>query len=98
LLEPTKVKRALEAGAAVDGECSGSTALAYVVRQGPGFWGQKADILTMLLEAGADPDPKLYPGSSYTAISFCADALEGCAAALLPQLKEAAAARAARKP
>lgn len=98
LLEPTKVKRALEAGAAVDGECSGSTALAYVVRQGPGFWGQKTDVLALLLAAGADPDPKLYPGSSYTAMSFCAESLPGCPEALLPLLKDAAAARAARKP
>ena len=98
LLEPTKVRRALEAGAAVDGECSGSTALAYVVRQGPGFWSQKTDILALLLAAGADPDPKLYPGSTYTAMSFCAESLPGCPEALLPQLKDAAAARAARKP
>ena len=98
LLEPTKVRRALESGAAVDGECSGSTALAYVVRQGPGFWSPKTDILTLLLAAGADPDPKLYPGSSFTAISFCAESLPGCPDALLPLLKDAAAARAARKP
>lgn len=98
LLEPTKVKRALEAGAKVDGECSGSTALAYVVRQGPGFWGQKTDLLNLLLAAGADPDPKLYPGSKFTAMSFCAESLPGCAETLLPLLRDAAAARAARKP
>jgi hypothetical protein len=42
----------------------------------------------VLLAAGANPDPKLYPGSSYTAMSFCAESLPGCAEALLPTLKE----------
>ena len=98
LLDASKVRRALDAGAAVDGECSGSTPLAYVVRQGVGLWNLKTDVLEMLLAAGADPDPKLYPGSTYTAMSFCAEALKGCPEALLPMLKEAAAARAARKP
>lgn len=98
LLDASKVRRALEAGAAVDGDCSGSTPLAYVVRQGPGLWNMKTDLLAVLLAAGADPDPRLYPGSSYTAMSFCADALKGCEETLLPLLKDAAAARAARKP
>ena len=88
LLDESKVRRALEAGADVDSECSGSTALAYVVRQGPGFYNIKRDILALLLAAGANPDPKLYPGSSYTAMSFCAESLPGCAEALLPTLKE----------
>jgi hypothetical protein len=98
LLDASKVRRALEAGAAVDGECSGSTPLAYVVRQGPGLWSMKTDLLAVLLAAGADPDPKLYPGSSFTAMSFCAESLKGCEETLLPLLKEAAATRAARKP
>ena len=98
LLEASKVRRALEAGAAVDGECSGSTALAYVVRQGPGLWNLKTDLVATLLAAGADPDPLLYPRSSDTAMSFCAEALPGCPEALLPMLKDAAAARAAAKP
>ncbi len=88
LLDESKIRRALEAGADVDSECSGSTALAYVVRQGPGFFNLKRDILAVLLAAGANPDPKLYPGSSYTAMSFCAESLPGCAEALLPTLKE----------
>ena len=88
LLDESKIRRALEAGADVDSECSGSTALAYVVRQGPGFYNIKRDILTVLLAAGANPDPKLYPGSSYTAMSFCAESLPGCADTLLPILKE----------
>ena len=88
LLDESKIRRALEAGADVDSECSGSTALAFVVRQGPGFYNIKRDILALLLAAGANPDPKLYPGSSYTAMSFCAESLPGCAEALLPTLKE----------
>ncbi len=88
LLDESKIRRAIEAGADVDSECSGSTALAFVVRQGPGFFNIKRDILAVLLQAGANPDPKLYPGSSYTAISFCAEALPGCADTLLPVLKE----------
>ena len=95
LLDESKIRRALEAGAEVDSECSGSTALAYVVRQGPGFFSIKRDILALLLAAGANPDPKLYPGSSYTAMSFCAESLPGCAEALLPTLKEYAKPAAA---
>lgn len=94
LLDESKIRRAIEAGADVDSECSGSTALAFVVRQGPGFFDIKRDILTLLLSAGADPDPRLYPGSSYTAISFCAEALPGCADTLLPILKEYASMKA----
>ena len=98
LLEESKIRRALDAGAKVDGDCSGSTALAYVVRQGPGLWEMKTGVVRMLLDAGADPDPKLYPGSTYTAMSFCAEGLPGCEIHLLPMLEEAAAARAAAKP
>ena len=71
----------------------GSTALAFVVRQGPGFYERKRPILQALLEAGAAPNPKLYPGSSYTAITFCAEALPGCQNALLPLLNTYAVRR-----
>lgn len=98
LLDEAKIRRALEAGADVDSECSGSTALAYVVRQGSGFYNLKRDILVVLLAAGANPDPKLYPGSSYTAMSFCAQSLPGCAEALLPTLKEHAGKAPATAP
>jgi len=93
LLDVEGVRKALEAGAAVDGECSGSTALAFVVRQGPGFYERKRPMLQALLEAGAAPNPKLYPGSSYTAMSFCAEALPGCQDALLPMLNTYAVRR-----
>ena len=93
LLDAERVRQALEAGASVDGECSGSTALAFVVRQGPGFYERKRPILQALLEAGAAPNPKLYPGSSYTAITFCAEALPGCQNALLPLLNTYAVRR-----
>ena len=93
LLNVERVRQALEAGAAVDGECSGSTALAFVVRQGPGFYERKRPILQALLEAGAAPNPKLYPGSSYTAMTFCAEALPGCQDALLPMLNTYAVRR-----
>ena len=39
-----------QAGAAVDGECSGSTTLAFVVRQGPGFYERKRPMLQALLQ------------------------------------------------
>lgn len=93
LLDVERVRGALAAGAAVDGECSGSTALAFVVRQGPGFYERKRPILQALLEAGAAPNPKLYPGSSYTAMTFCAEALPGCQDALLPMLNAYAVRR-----
>lgn len=93
LLDVERVREALAAGAAVDGECSGSTALAFLVRQGPGFYERKRPILQALLEAGAAPNPKLYPGSSYTAMSFCAEALPGCQDALLPMLNTHAVRR-----
>lgn len=93
LLDVERVRQALEAGAVVDGECSGSTPLAFLVRQGPGFFDRKRPILLALLEAGAAPDPKLYPGSSYTAMTFCAEALPGCQVALLPTLNTYAVRR-----
>ena len=93
LLDLERVRQALDAGAAADGECAGSTALAFVVRQGPGFFERKTPILAALLDAGAAPDPKLYPGSSYTAMSFCSESLPGCSSTLLPLLTEAAQRR-----
>ncbi len=93
LLDVDRVRESLAAGAAVDGDCSGSTALAFLVRQGPGFFERKRPILQALLEAGAAPDPKLYPGSSYTAMTFCAEALPGCQNALLPMLNAYAVRR-----
>jgi hypothetical protein len=94
LLNVTQIRAALAAGAAVDGNCAGSTALAYVVRAGHGFFERKTPIVVALLEAGADPDPKLYPSSTYTAMTFCEEALPGCSASLLPLLSDAKAARA----
>lgn len=96
LLDVDGVQRALDAGAAADGECAGSTALAFLVRAGEGFFDRKKVMLQALMEAGADPDPKLYAGSSYTAISFCEHGSPGCAKSLLPILKEQAALRAAK--
>lgn len=93
LLDVERVRLALEAGAAVDGDCAGSTALAFLIRQGPGFYERKRPILQALLEAGAAPNPKLYPGSSYTALTFCAEALAGCQDALLPMLNTYAVRR-----
>ena len=93
LVDVERVREALAAGAAVDGECSGSSALAFLVRQGPGFYERKRPILQALLEAGAAPNPKLYPGSSYTAMTFCAEALRGCQDALLPMLNTYAVRR-----
>jgi hypothetical protein len=91
LLDGAKVRAALAAGAAVDGECAGSTALAFVVRSGPGLFARKQPIVAALLEAGANPDVKLYPSSTYTAMSFCEENQPGCAAQLLPMLREAKA-------
>lgn len=93
LLDIERVREALTAGAAVDGECSGSTALAFLIRQGPGFYERKRPILQALLDAGAAPNPKLYPGSSYTAMTFCAEALPGCQDALLLMLNTNAVRR-----
>ena len=93
LLDVERVRQALEAGAAADGDCAGSTPLAFLVRQGTGFFDRKMPILSSLLDAGAAPDPRLYPGSSYTAMSFCAEALPGCQTTLLPMLTDAAQRR-----
>jgi hypothetical protein len=91
LMDGAKVRAALAAGAAVDGECAGSTALAFVVRSGPGLFSRKQPVVAALLEAGADPDVKLYPSSTYTALSFCEELQPGCAVQLLPMLREAKA-------
>lgn len=99
LLDGSKVRAALAAGAAVDGECAGATALAFVVRSGPGLFDRKQPVVAALLEAGADPNVKLYPSSTYTALSFCEEAQPGCAVQLLPMLREAKARpRPAPKP
>jgi hypothetical protein len=66
------------------------------VRQGVGLWNLKTDVLEMLLAAGADPDPRLYPGSSYTARSFCADHFPECERELLPLLDAALRQRGAQ--
>jgi hypothetical protein len=88
-LDAAAVSAALDAGAAVDGECAGATALAYLVRAGPGEFARKRAVLQVLLAHGADPDPKLYPGASYTARSFCADNFPDCQRELLPLLDAA---------
>ena len=85
-LDPDAVRDALSAGASVDGECAGATALAYIVRAGTSEFPRRKLILALLLEHGAFPDPKLYPSSSYTAMSFCADGFPACQQELLPML------------
>ena len=90
-LDATALAAALDAGAAVDGDCAGATALAYVVRAGPGDFARKRAVVNVLLAHGADPDPKLYPGASYTARSFCADNFPDCQRELLPLLDAARA-------
>ena len=94
-LDAARVQVALDAGAAVDGECAGATPLAFVVRAGPGDFARKRAVASALLARGATPDPPLYPGSSYTARSFCADHFPDCERELLPLLDEALRARAA---
>jgi hypothetical protein len=94
-LDAAAVQSALDAGAAVDGECAGATPLAFVVRAGPGDFARKRAVVALLLARGANPDPPLYPGSSYTARSFCADNFPDCQRELLPLLDRAQAARAA---
>ena len=93
VLDAAAVAVALEAGAAVDGDCAGATALAYVVRAGPGDFARKRAVVQVLLAHGADPEPKLYPGASYTARSFCADNFPDCQRELLPLLDAARASR-----
>jgi hypothetical protein len=93
-LDAARVQVALDAGAAVDGECAGATPLAFVVRAGPGDFARKRAVATLLLARGAAPDPPLYPGSSYTARSFCADHFPDCERELLPLLDAALRARA----
>jgi hypothetical protein len=88
-LDAARVQAALDAGAAVDGECAGATALAFVVRAGPGDFARKRAVASLLLARGAAPDPPLYPGSSYTARSFCADHFPECERELLPLLDAA---------
>ncbi len=92
-LDAIAVAAALVAGAAVDGDCAGATALAYVVRAGPGDWARKRAVVQVLLAHHANPDPGLYPGASYTARSFCADNFPDCQRELLPLLDAARAAR-----
>jgi hypothetical protein len=92
------VQAALAAGAAVDGECAGATPLAFVVRAGPGDFPRKRAVAELLLARGADPDPPLYPGSSYTARTFCADNFPDCQRELLPLLDQAKAARGTPPP
>jgi hypothetical protein len=87
-LDAGAVRASLAAGAKVDGECAGATALAYVVRAGPGDFPRKRAVLQVLLEQGAFPDPPLYAGSSYTAMSFCADNFPECQRELLPLLAD----------
>jgi hypothetical protein len=96
LLDVERVRAALAAGAAVDGNCVGSTPLGYVVRAGEGLFPPKKEILKALLDAGAAVDPPLYAGSSYTAMSFCEHGSPGCAAELLPILKEYASGSSAK--
>jgi hypothetical protein len=92
-LDAAAVAAALDAGAAVDGECAGASGLAYVVRAGPGDFARKRAVAELLLAHGADPDPKLYPGATYTARSFCADNFPDCQRDLLPLLDAAVARR-----
>lgn len=92
-LDAAAVAAALDAGAAVDGDCAGSTALAYVVRAGPGDFARKRAVVEVLLAHRADPDPRLYPGASYTARSFCADNFPDCQRELLPLLDAARSSR-----
>gem|GEM_PF-4457406 len=92
-LDAAAVAAALEAGAAVDGDCAGATALAYIVRAGPGDFARKRAVVELLLGHHADPDPRLYPGATYTARSFCADNFPDCQRELLPLLDAARAAR-----
>lgn len=94
-LDAAAVSAALDAGAAVDGECGGATALAFVVRAGPGDFARKRAVIEVLLARGADPDPKLYPGATYTARGFCGDNFPDCERELLPLLDAAAARRGA---
>ncbi len=93
-MDAAAVGAALDAGAAVDGQCAGATSLAFVVRAGPGDFVRKRAVVEVLLAHGADPDPTLYPGASYTARSFCADNFPECQRELLPLLDRAMAARA----
>lgn len=90
-LDAAAVAAALDAGAAVDGDCAGATGLAYVVRAGPGDFPRKRAVVAVLLAHGADPDPRLYRGASYTARSFCADNFPDCQRELLPLLDAAKA-------
>ena len=83
-MDVAAVGAALDAGAAVDGQCAGATSLAFVVRAGPGDFVRKRAVVEVLLVHGADPDPTLYPGASYTARSFCADNFPECQRELLP--------------
>jgi hypothetical protein len=94
-LDTAAVGAALDAGAAVDGECGGATALAFVVRAGPGDFARKRAVVEVLLARGAEPDPKLYPGATYTARRFCGDNFPDCERELLPLLDAAAARRGA---
>ena len=87
-LDASAVHAALAAGAKVDGECRGATAVAYVVRAGPGDFARKKTVLAALLQHGANPDPSLYASSSYTAMSFCADNFPDCERELLPLLRQ----------
>ncbi len=97
-MDAAGVRSALDAGAAVDGQCAGASSLAYVVRAGPGDFARKREVVEVLLAHGADPDPRLYPGASYTARSFCADNFPECQRELLPLLDRAMAAHPAAAP
>jgi hypothetical protein len=97
-LDAAAVQAALDAGAAVDGECAGATPLAFVVRAGPADFARKRAVAERLLARGADPDAPMYPGSRQTARAFCGEDVPGCARELLPLLERAQAARGVPAP
>lgn len=94
-LDERAVEQALRQGSAPDAECMGATPVAWVVRSGRDNFPRRRAVLTLLLESGADPDPRLYKGSSYGAIGFCADGYPDCERELLPLLSEHQAKREA---
>jgi len=78
--------RALAAGGNPDVECGESTAVRFVALNTSEDWALKRQLLQMLLDKGASPDPVVYGTTGL--LAFCREEMPVCKKELLPLLEQ----------